>query len=78
MSCYSSGFASIDALEKIKLNNKNIDLFKSSDEYLKARKIIKILESEGYLCLFVGGCVRDTLLGNSPDDLDLATNCHLD
>lgn len=78
MICFSNKFASINATEKISLSPKNIELFKSSTEFLKARQIIQILESEGYLCLFVGGCVRDTLLGTTPDDLDLATNCHLD
>lgn len=35
---------------------------------------IRRLESLGYECYAVGGCVRDSLLGKSPNDWDLTTN----
>ena len=36
--------------------------------------IFDILESNGYECFAVGGCVRDVLLGNIPNDIDFTTN----
>ena len=40
------------------------------------KEIIEKLNSHGYLAYLVGGCVRDSLLGVSPQDFDLATNAH--
>ena len=34
------------------------------------------LEAAGYRALFVGGCVRNTLLGRAVDDIDIATDAH--
>jgi len=39
-----------------------------------AAKIIERLESSGFEAWVVGGCVRDSLLGQTPDDWDIATN----
>ncbi len=36
--------------------------------------IIKILNRDGYEAYAVGGCVRDTLLGRSPEDWDITTS----
>ncbi len=36
--------------------------------------IIKTLEDNGYSAFIVGGCVRDSLLGNVPNDWDITTN----
>jgi len=36
--------------------------------------LIKILEHSGYEGYIVGGCVRDSLIGKSPNDWDLTTN----
>lgn len=41
-------------------------------DYVK--KIITTLEENGYLAYLVGGCVRDYLMGITPDDYDVATN----
>lgn len=38
-----------------------------------ARKIVTTLKSSGHLAYFVGGCVRDVLLGGEPKDYDVAT-----
>ena len=35
------------------------------------KQIIHRLQQEGYDAYAVGGCVRDTLLGRSPQDLSL-------
>ena len=37
-------------------------------------RIMKTMEESGYQVYAVGGCVRDSLLGKSPIDFDLATN----
>ena len=39
----------------------------------KAISIIKRLREEGYEAYLAGGCVRDALLGKSPQDYDIAT-----
>ncbi len=38
------------------------------------RRCIDTLESHGYACYAVGGCVRDACLGRTPEDYDLCTN----
>lgn len=40
-----------------------------------AEKIINILEANGYEAYAVGGCVRDTIMGKTPNDWDITTNC---
>jgi putative nucleotidyltransferase with HDIG domain len=39
-----------------------------------AAEIVARLRAAGYLAYFVGGCVRDLLLGRSPKDFDVATS----
>lgn len=36
--------------------------------------IVRALQAAGFAAFFVGGCVRDTLLGRAPGDFDIATN----
>lgn len=36
--------------------------------------IIRTLQSAGYEAVYVGGCVRDTLMGREPKDYDIATS----
>lgn len=40
----------------------------------ECRFIFDKLEGNGYECFAVGGCVRDVLLGNTPNDIDFTTN----
>ena len=40
---------------------------------LKVKKILDVLETAGYEAYAVGGCVRDSLLGRTPDDWDITT-----
>ena len=40
----------------------------------KADEIIELLRKNGYLAYYVGGCVRDALMGKTPHDFDIATN----
>ena len=40
-----------------------------------AYEAIKRLNDNGYEAYAVGGCVRDSLLGRTPDDWDVCTNC---
>ena len=38
-------------------------------------KIAEILKKNGYLAYAVGGCMRDTLMGRTPNDWDMTTDC---
>ncbi len=40
----------------------------------QVKKIIEVLEGHGYEAFAVGGCVRDSLLGRTPDDWDITTS----
>lgn len=40
------------------------------------REILQCLQACGYRAYVIGGCVRDSLLGVSPKDWDIATNAH--
>ena len=39
-----------------------------------ALKVIKRLQSKGFLCYLVGGCIRDLLVGINPKDFDIVSN----
>ena len=39
-----------------------------------AEKILQTLEENGYEAYVVGGCVRDSILGRTPDDWDITTS----
>lgn len=41
-----------------------------------ALQVVKTLQTEGYIALFAGGCVRDELLGRTPKDYDVATEAY--
>ena len=43
-----------------------------------ARHIVRELKSSGHQAYFVGGCVRDLLLGGEPKDYDVATDARPD
>ena len=43
-----------------------------------AEKLIDALESAGYEAYLVGGCVRDMLMGVTPNDYDITTNARPD
>ena len=40
----------------------------------QAQKVIDSIEASGFQAYFVGGCVRDTLLGREPGDWDIASS----
>lgn len=44
--------------------------------YDQAVRILQKLEENGFEAYFVGGCVRDWLLGRSVHDIDICTNAH--
>ena len=41
-----------------------------------ARPILQRIEQAGYEAYFVGGCVRDTILGDPIHDIDIATSAY--
>lgn len=43
-------------------------------EFQKALPVLKKIESFGYQAYFVGGCIRDALLGLTSHDVDIATS----
>jgi poly(A) polymerase len=47
---------------------------RSDPARLAATTIAEALRSSGFVALFAGGCVRDRLLGRTPDDYDIATD----
>lgn len=44
--------------------------------FTPAQPILQRLESAGYEAYFVGGCVRDTILGDPIHDIDIATSAY--
>jgi poly(A) polymerase len=44
----------------------------------RALQVLRTLRSHHHEAYFVGGCVRDLLLGREPDDYDITTNAHPD
>lgn len=50
------------------------DLLKSHPHWQAVESIYHTLQSHGYKAFLAGGCVRDALLGNQANDLDVATD----
>ncbi len=44
------------------------------DKQRMARRLVEILRGGGFEAYFVGGCVRDKLLGRKPEEYDIATS----
>ena len=44
------------------------------NSYDKAKRILDILQLNGYEAYFVGGCVRDKFMGKEPKDYDICTS----
>jgi len=44
----------------------------------RAYFIVRTLAENGYKALFAGGCVRDMIMGRTPEDIDIATDAHPD
>jgi tRNA nucleotidyltransferase/poly(A) polymerase len=45
-----------------------------SDIYSKAVRLIEKIKSKGHVAFFVGGCVRDVLMGIVPSEIDITTS----
>ncbi len=54
----------------LNVDKQNIKLPMPDD----VKQIIRVLEGDGNHAFIVGGCVRDTLLGRTPGDWDIATS----
>ena len=55
------------------MNLKEIK-YPSDELWNRGVEIISLLQSAGFETYFVGGCVRDILLGITPEDYDIATS----
>jgi len=57
---------------------EQIEIHVVSQEQISERQsavlIVERMRAEGFAALFAGGCVRDELLGRTPDDYDVVTN----
>ncbi len=49
-------------------------MFPSTPQFEAALRIVRTLQSAGYEAYLAGGCVRDLLLGRTPEDYDVATS----
>ncbi len=52
------------------------DTAQSTAQFRVARRIVDRLRAAGHEAYFVGGCVRDLVLGVSPKDYDVVTSAH--
>ncbi len=41
-----------------------------------AAEVVRKLQAAGFEAYFAGGCVRDQIMGNTPEDYDIATSAH--
>lgn len=53
---------------------KNFQFFSKSSGFLAAARSVRLLRDAGFSAYFVGGAVRDLLLGKTPADIDIATS----
>jgi len=51
-----------------------VSSFPKTTQFLAARAIAATLRGAGFAAYLAGGCVRDLLLGEAPQDFDVATN----
>lgn len=51
---------------------------KENINFKVGREIIVTLEEKGFKAFFVGGCVRDLILGIEPNDIDISTNAPIE
>ena len=62
----------------LKTNSKTDLSDRSAMAQASALRVLERLRAQGHDAYFVGGCVRDLLLGTSPQDYDIATSAHPD
>lgn len=55
-------------------NGQRLTLLEAHPLFEDAHNIVQTLAGAGHTTVFAGGCVRDSLLGVAPKDLDLATS----
>lgn len=54
-------------------------IYKHPSKDLKfAVEVVRTLTRAGHIAYFAGGCVRDALMGNEPQDFDIATDANTD
>jgi tRNA nucleotidyltransferase (CCA-adding enzyme) len=73
---FNSAWQGMDSSQEKMIQKKgNRSMIKLPKE---VNHIMKVLESKQFKVYAVGGCVRDSLMGLSPSDWDLATNARLE
>ena len=60
--------------DKSKRGERKLDTRQSIDMPPVAGEILRILERHGHEAFIVGGCVRDRIMGRSPNDWDITTS----
>ena len=53
---------------------QRLELLESHNLFAAAKNIADRLKAKGFHTVLAGGCVRDSLLGLRPKDMDLATS----
>ncbi len=53
-----------------------MDELNISDPRRIAAEVVQTLQASGFEAYFAGGCVRDQIMGNTPEDYDIATSAH--
>jgi tRNA nucleotidyltransferase/poly(A) polymerase len=56
------------------ISQKILDQWGQEPKFVTAKEVCEKLQTEGFKCYFVGGCVRDLLIGRKVKDFDLATS----
>ena len=51
-----------------------MDELNGSDQRKMAAEVVRTLQASGFEAYFAGGCVRDQIMGNTPEDYDIATS----
>lgn len=61
----------LEAIEQVRQWNKYVN---DNPELKAAVDVLKKIDKAGYRAYIVGGAVRDTIMGKSSNDIDIATN----
>ena len=57
---------------------QNKELNFSGDSFKASLEVVKVLKNQGFVGLFAGGCVRDSIINRRPKDFDVTTNAEVE